>query len=172
MTSVYQFYLQEMQDWLNYLDIEEKYKNEPSKKKCILFVFLWMRYNEYYNYKYGNLKSDANKAKKIAEEEDVQIKYENLKGNFIKAFQETKEYPEDEERTWIKEIKTGKKIYYKAGEDTLKDFLTIIYKIRCNFFHGDKPPNEVNTKIIVWAYDCLNELLKDIIKSPAKRQSR
>ena len=84
-------------------------------------------------------------------------KYNDLKENFLGKFKQIE--GADTPRTWIKDIKSNKKIYYKENKSSLKDFLIIIYKIRCNIFHGDKPPMDSNIKIIAWAYDCLNELL-------------
>lgn len=153
----YRLYLLEMDKWINYLDIENKYRNEAIKKKCLLFIFLWLRYNEFYNSKILDNIGDKAKAIKLADDETFQQKYNELKENFLKKFKQIE--GADTPRTWIKNIKNNEKIYYNDTQNSLKDFLTIIYTIRCNIFHGDKPPNNTNTKIIAWAYDCFDELL-------------
>lgn len=154
----YRLYLLEMDKWINYLDIENKYRNEAIKKKCLLFIFLWLRYNEFYNSKISDDgMSDIKKAIQLAKSESCQLKYNELKDYFLEKFKQIE--GADTPRTWIKDIKSNKKIYYKENKSSLKDFLIIIYKIRCNIFHGDKPPMDSNIKIIAWAYDCLNELL-------------
>ena len=133
-----------MQNWIDYLDIENKYNNQEIKKKCLLFIFLWLRYNEYYNSKISRNIGDFQKALQLSECEICKDKYNEFKEQFLTSFKQID--GADSPRTWILDI---------------KDLLTVIYKIRCNIFHGDKPPNETNIKIIAWAYDCFNQLLNE-----------
>ena len=157
LNNNYNFYTLDMNQWITYLDVENKYQNEEIKKKCLLFIFLWLRYNEFYNFKISDNIGDKAKAIKLADNKTCQQKYNDLKENFLKKFKQIE--GANTPRTWILDIKSNKKFYYKEDKSSLKDFLIIIYKIRCNIFHGDKPPSDTNIKIIAWAYDCLNELL-------------
>mgnify|MGYP005777607565 CR=1 FL=1 len=150
-------YLLDMDEWITYLDIKNKYQSEEIKKKCLLFIFLRLRYNEFYNLRISDNIGDKAKAIKLADDETCQQKYNELKENFLEKFKQIE--GADTPRTWIKDIKNNEKIYYNNTHNSLKYFLTIIYIIRCNIFHGDKPPMDSNIKIIAWAYDCFDELL-------------
>jgi len=179
MNNIYKLYKKEMHEWISFLELNNKYSNDENKRKCILFVFLWMAYNEYCNEKYGNKGSDKEKAISLATDATdqdaklIQDLYEELKDKFVKSFEKIE--GADTPRTYIKnyyeEARFYKKNgqhkeqneYYKSGDD-LGKFLSIIYTIRCNLFHGDKPPNNTNIKIIIWAYDCLSELLDTVLK--------
>ena len=154
----YRCYSLQMQNWLDYLDIENKYNNQEIKKKCLLFIFLWLRYNESYNSKISRNIGDFQKALQLSESEICKEKYNVFKEQFLTSFKQIN--GADSPRTWILDIKNNRKIYYNSSS-SLKDFLTVIYKIRCNIFHGDKPPNVTNIKIIAWAYDCFNQLLNE-----------
>ena len=149
---------QEMKNWIDYLKIDDKYSDDIKKKKCILFIFLWMQYNEFYNIKYSTIKSDREKALKIAEDFEVQTIYEELKGVFLSKFKVL-----GESNVYIRESIYN---YYLNREESFTDennsiakFLEIIYTIRGNFFRGNKPPMSENVDIIAWAYDCFFELL-------------
>lgn len=157
--NIYKCYDREMQNWISYLDIEEKYTNEK-QRNCLLFIFLWLRYNEYYNSKFKGGK-DLTKATKIADDECLVNKYETLKHSYIDNFKNIK--INNQPRTYIVNICNSDKIYYTEDKCTLKDYLTLIYKIRCNIFHGDKPPNKENIEIINWAYITFNELISDVL---------
>lgn len=160
-----------LQTWINYLQIDSKYENENDKKEIIQFVFLWMKYNEYYNDKYGNssskwtrgrLMGDKEKALEICTKNSVVSKYANLKDNFISTFNQIAFDDGTINRQYLisrDETQTP----YNQNNCSLEAFLKVVYKIRCNFFHGDKEPIRANIELIGWAYTCLNELLEGII---------
>lgn len=153
-------------DWKYYLNINEKYHKEPDKEKIVLFVFLWMKYNDFYNQKNPTMYKDPKKAIKLAEDVNVQNKYEELKENFVRRFREI-EYLDRSTGLKMPRLhlvsQNGPDVAYNSHNNSLKDFLTVVYKIRCNFFHGEKEPNQIDIKLIGWAYDCLNELLEGIL---------
>lgn len=160
-----------LQTWINYLQIDSKYENENDKKKIIQFVFLWMKYNEYYNDKYGNLPSrlnngrlmgDKEKALGICTKKSVVSKYANIKKDFISKFNQIAFDDGTINRQYLIS-RDGTQTPYNLNNESLEDFLNVVYKIRCNFFHGDKEPIRVDIELIGWAYDCLNELLEGII---------
>ncbi|MBQ8750599.1 MAG: hypothetical protein IJZ30_03055 [Alphaproteobacteria bacterium] len=51
---------------------------------------------------------------------------------------------------------------YNVDAYCLRNFLEVVYQIRCNFFHGSKIPDSINIKLICWAYDCLDKLMKKL----------
>ena len=52
---------------------------------------------------------------------------------------------------------------YNEEVNCLCKYLKVVYKIRCNFFHGSKYPSETNVLLIVWAYETLKMFLQKLI---------
>ena len=43
--------------------------------------------------------------------------------------------------------------YLDEKHNTLKDYLLVLYQVRCNFFHGEKiPSDQDDNRTIEWAY--------------------
>ena len=151
-------------NWINYLEINEKYIGDELREKCILFVFLYMQLNSYCNDKYGKKTSEHckmvdrlssnTKLKQAYTSIDIEEKFINTFSNIL-LNGVVREYVIDMKRTKNKK-------YFNNHNNQLQNFLDVIYQIRCNMFHGSKSPYEDrNIKLIAWAYDCLNELLKN-----------
>ena len=154
-----------MINWIEYLDIDNNYTGNDIYKKCIKFVFLWINYNHFYNKRYTKEISrrykDEKERAKALDLQEAKDRYERLKNDFLKKFNKL---PSDEHfREYIVNLKTKQRINFDKNHFQLEDFLETIYQIRCNLFHGDKLVNDYNVQIIAWAYDCLQELLYELI---------
>lgn len=149
--------------------LENNLPKMPNKaRKVIQFVFLWQEYNFYYNERQGRRGSELDRVLALGKDDEARRFYETHKSDFIAKFSSihsnvehnnprTKLYTDISSRGYVE--------YYADAKDTLEDFLTVVYKIRCNFMHGDKLRNEdvqVDVKLIGWAYDCLLKLLSGI----------
>lgn len=139
-------------------------------RKVIAFVFLWQEYN----YKYNTIKNvktggDKIRALKLKDDNTAQQVYLTLKENFITSFSiirsRVKKNNKPRTKLYINTKNTKFVEYNINGKDSLEDFLLIIYIIRCNFMHGEKLRKEnepIDVELIGWAYDCLDELLREI----------
>lgn len=151
-----------MIDWIDYLDIDNNYNGNDINKKCIKFVFLWIKYNHFYNERYTGDKYKIERMRaKALDLPEVVTRYEQLKKCFLERFKNLS--CNASFRDYIVNLKNYKIIKFDENNFKLKNLLETIYQIRCNLFHGDKLENNSNSQIIAWAYDCLNELIRDVI---------
>lgn len=151
-----------MIDWIDYLDIDNNYNGNDINKKCIKFVFLWIKYNHFYNERYTGDKYKIERTRaKALDLPEVVTRYEQLKKRFLERFKNLS--CNASFRDYIVNLKNYKIIKFDENNFKLKNLLETIYQIRCNLFHGDKLENDSNSQIIAWAYDCLNELIRDVI---------
>ena len=154
-----------MTDWIEYLDINNKYRNDKNKADIIKFMFMCMQCNEYCNIEYGRDISDAKKIKLLSDNIKLKFIYDDYKEMFIKSFSELK--CDNNQRTYVKDMRYPDKPreykYYNSRNDNLKNFLNVVYQIRCNLFHGEKEPTSEDITLISWAYDCLSQLLEGVI---------
>ena len=147
---------------LGHID-DEKYR------KVVEFVFLWQDYNYWYNYKNPDIVNENNgmpydrtQALLLAEDNNAVEVYNTVKGKFLRDF---KAIPANNKRAdWERDrlLKTGlyqKEKKYNDQHCSLKDFLDLVYQIRCNFIHGSKEGDDVDIALIGWARDSLGELL-------------
>ena len=128
-----------------------------------------MKFNEWYS-KYGL--GDSEGAVKLSDNERVRDLYETIKCKFLNGG--------DSISTGFKNIPlinnsnvSRKGLYRKNGNllcayndevNCLCKYLKVIYKIRCNFFHGDKLPSETNVSLIVWSYETLDVFLHRLVQ--------
>ena len=154
-----------MIDWIDYLKINENYNGDDINKNCIKFVFLWIKYNNYYNKHYTKEKNTKYKYEreraKALNLKIVRDRYDLLKEQFLDSFVDL---PNNKSfRTYIMNLKSNHQIEFNINHSCLADFLETVYQIRCNLFHGDKLSREYDAKIISWAYESLNDLLTGTI---------
>lgn len=142
--------------------------HEERYRKVVEFVFLWQDYNYWYNRKNPNLISkkgvplDEERATKLSEDEIAVNIYNIHKDSFLVSFERI---PSNLNKEWLRDrlLSTGqyqREVLYNRSNDSLKDFLMLIYQIRCNFIHGSKEGDEVDVSLIGWARDCLGCLLE------------
>ncbi len=154
-----------MINWIEYLDIDNKYIDENAQRNILKFIFLWLKINEYCNKQYGSDKLDTKKINKLSCENILKEKYLTLKDDFLKKFSDLKK--DGISRSFVKDMRHPNNPKFNVKFDSLnydlKNFLNIVYQIRCNLFHGEKEPSNENIELVLWAYDCLNELCEGII---------
>ncbi len=154
-------------DWLSHLNLSDC--NEKNVK-VIKFIFLWMKYNEWYS-KFGL--GDSEGAQKLSDDKKVRDVYEQMKNKFLNGGDNiTKGFAQIPLETNSNSNETRKGLYknnnnllcaYNEEVNCLCKYLKVVYKIRCNFFHGSKYPSETNVLLIVWAYETLKMFLQKLI---------
>ena len=105
---------------------------------------------------------DEEQATKLSEDEIAVNIYNIHKDSFLASFERI---PSNLNKEWLRDrlLSTGqyqREVLYNRSNDSLKDFLMLIYQIRCNFIHGSKEGDEVDVSLIGWARDCLGCLLE------------
>lgn len=149
--------------WLNFLEAN----NDNPRSKVIKFIILWMLYNQWYNEKYidiHGLYQDKAKSIELANNQHAKEIYVSIQDKILSSF---KNIPSvhcstgERDRLW-KDSGLEKEILFNEQYCDLKQFLKLIYQIRCNFLHGNKEGNDVNIQLITWAYDSLYKFLKDL----------
>lgn len=140
--------------WLDFLE----YGICKGESPFLRFAILWLSFNAYLNEEYGEkISGDKKKVLEFAKNEQVGNFYEDLlkDPNFnevVSDFKATK-IPE---RLFVEDMQSRQENNRKLFDDnhkSIKDYLMVIYQIRCNFFHGDKIPYYPDDKrVIEWAY--------------------
>ncbi len=149
--------------WLNFLEAN----NDYSRSKVIKFIILWMWYNQWYNEKYidiHGLYNDKAKSLELANEQYAQETYASMQDEILNSFKNIPSFhcsTSARDRLW-KDSGLEKEILFNEEYCDLKQFLMLIYQIRCNFLHGNKEENDVNIQLITWAYDNLYKFLKNL----------
>lgn len=131
------------------------FDNEP----FIPFMTLWMSYNNFYNNFTGN---ERTKACKVGDDEDVQKIFEEYKCDFLSKFSNIPQHHSKIRLCVFNPNKRKWDAYFDEQHFEIKDFLSAVYQIRCNLFHGNKAPNiDVDKELVKWAYECLYKLLHE-----------
>ncbi|MBR1916120.1 MAG: hypothetical protein IJ830_06780 [Alphaproteobacteria bacterium] len=149
-----------MEKWLKYLEAE----GDDEKSKVIKFIILWMAYNQWYNETYPKINGDKNRALQLSQDCKASTAYKDLKTKFLNSFKYISSVDCEDgqrDRLW-KDSEKENEILFNDQNCDLKQFLTLTYQIRCNFFHGSKEYDEANKKLIAWAYDSLHLLFKTL----------
>lgn len=151
--------------WLDFL--EHGLYNEESP--FLRFAILWLSFNAYLNEEYGKkIRGDKNKVLEFAKNEQVGNLYKDLlkDPNFNKVFSDFK-IIKGYKGLFIEDMLSRKEDNRKFFDDnykSIKDYLIVIYQIRCNFFHGDKIPSDPDDKkLIEWAYKYFYILWKEYL---------
>lgn len=138
----------------NYFDeTGNLFKNKP----VIAFVILWMCYNNYYNK--WNKGTERERACRLSQNKKSQRIYEKYKEKILQEF--SKLSNEGKKREFVRNV-NGKEVFFNAEHCKLKDFLNVVYQIRCNLFHGGKNPfDTIDERLIQWAYKYLYLILHE-----------
>lgn len=146
-----------VKDWMRYLNLNDNIGADTIS--VIEFIFLWMKYNNWYSQKFKSL-NDSKGAIELSENYRAKTTYNKLKNDFLTSFKNIKGgHYLDIERTGVCDNRNNEEIHYDEVADSLRDFLKIIYQIRCNFFHGSKAPDDTNVQLIKWASHCFKKFL-------------
>lgn len=154
-------------EWLDYL-AHGIHKEDTS---FLRFAVLWLSFNAYLN-EISNTKTIRGDWKKVEEfsKDPKNIEFFNkymIYEEIAQGFKDTKpqgrDYVED-----LKDRKVDRRKNLRLNDDTenkLGKYLSVIYQIRCNFFHGDKIPNDPDDKNLVdWAFNSFHEFWSKYIK--------
>lgn len=134
-----------------WLDLLENGINENSKNKVYLqFAILWFSFVSYQKWKYGEENRNEFKDDLDGFYQDL-LKEEEFKQKLL-DFSKTKKGG----RESVLNLQQGGEVSF-GTEDDIKNsdkFITVIRKIRNNFFHGDKRvSSEEDRKLVAWAYN-------------------
>ena len=154
-----------MQSWTEYLNL---LSIDSRKQKIIKFIFLWMQYNDWYSSTYHL--SDSEGSQKISETSEARDIYETLKEEILTGGKDVSvgflQIPVNHNPQISREgiYKDNGQLLcaYNQNVNCFCKYLKVIYKIRCNFFHGNKYPKETDIDLIIWAYESLILLLKEL----------
>jgi hypothetical protein len=161
-------------EWLEFLNGENIYKDDSAFLK---FVVLWISFNAYLNKKYSEILNcngehlgDCSKIEKFAKESFGEKLYNQLLENdefgmLLEDFKITnasgREFVEDMNSTIIPK----ERVCFSENNKSFKDFILVLYQIRCNFLHGEKLPYDQNDqKLVDWAYEYLMTFWKNYIE--------
>jgi len=111
-------------------------KAEDNDDLWIQFIIYWMIFDGYLSRKYGTHK-DCEKLQRFYDDADCDIK---------KSIQEYICCPEA--RQCIKNL-NGLKGEVIKDENSIKEIFSVIYRVRCNLFHGAKTPDSPNDNDLV-----------------------
>lgn len=148
-------------DWMDWLGIHQLEDRE--EVGVLRFIFLWMKYNNWYAQKY-NLR-DSQGAVRLSQDILASQIYEKyFKESFLEAFQRIETASSNPREGLYKGNGRREEIIapFTVGSACLCKFLQLIYKIRCNFFHGEKVPSTIDVKLICWASESLCKLLEKL----------
>lgn len=145
-------------DWLFWL----RKDTLPQDQQDVLhFMFTWMKYNNWYSKKYKL--NDTQGAIALSKNRIAQEVYKFLRNDFVHSFKIIPHrsvqgnslglYSDDEEKIIAS---------FNSNKNNLYYYLKVVYKIRCNFFHGSKVPSVNNIKLIIWAGQTLDKLLIEL----------
>lgn len=123
-------------DWLSHLNLSGC---DEKNIKVIKFIFLWMKYNEWYS-KLGLGDSDG--AQKLSDDEKVRNVYEQMKNEFLYGGERITNgflnIPLENNisipRKGLYKNNDNLLCAYNEEVNCLCKYLKVVYKIRCNFF--------------------------------------
>ena len=135
------------------------------------FAMVWMSMNSYYSSKYDE-RYEWQRIERLAQ--DCEDLYQTLRQDEMKDV-----ITEFAATGWLHGISgerdcvsderdpddEAKKANFSDGLDDAEHFLKVLYRIRCNFFHGDKSLHlEGNHRLLAWAYKYANIFWKAFLE--------
>ncbi|MCT4617474.1 MAG: HEPN domain-containing protein [Candidatus Gracilibacteria bacterium] len=147
-----------IKNWLKKSALEEK----PFDK----FIALWIGYNGFYSNFFENGGDREKAITKMGNHLELKRLFEDDDGinPKVEEFFKLIEGRKDELGIGVKDLKKNKIVDIKR-EKGLKNFLKLIYTIRCNLFHGDKDIyGGRDDKLVLLAYEALYEIFSKFIK--------
>ncbi|MBR6751860.1 MAG: hypothetical protein IKL95_01135 [Alphaproteobacteria bacterium] len=134
------------------------------------FINLYMQYNKKYNKLYPNLVNsrggalEEQQALKLKDNLMAQQEYNKLKDKILNDFVNI---PSNHcgagkrDRLW-QDSRFQREILYNKENNSLEDFLRIIFQLRCNVIHASKDFDNIDIELIRWANTYFGTLLKNI----------
>lgn len=170
--------------WIEFLEVGVYRDQSPYLK----FAVLWLSFAGYLLKRYPDKDHDIQRLKAFcADPINIRIYSELINSeDYYQKVSSFRNIPTDNgnPRESIKEVgKLNPKESIFRVEDyrSFDMFIMVIYKIRCNFFHGGKIPfNNSDREIVAWAYhvflifwkNCINKTILDTKSSPKSIQKR
>ena len=161
--------------WVNAIDKFDK----PDYQDWFRFAMLWFSFNSYYSERYMHIGRETDKITEFAK--DNEHLYKDLKENdkefknVINEFMNTKE----DDRKEVKDMRPrnarqrNRSAKFNSHQNSCEDFFTVLYQIRCNFFHGGKLPfYEEDKKLIQWAFKYFNIFWKRFLEQNRNKKIR
>jgi len=154
--------------WINYKIFTREWLKRAERGKESVddgdrFISLWIAFNGWMKWKYGENKTDkalVNKVKKLTEMEHVFCDMQSQNRCFSKDLKKLREYDVADMR-YINDVDRTRRY-----EGTLESLIETIYQIRCNLFHGrkDTEENKKDFKLVRLSYRILLPLFKEYLK--------
>lgn len=133
------------------------------REPIIAFITLWMSYNSYYNQFSGR---ELTKSCKLSANSKAQKIYALYKDAILDSFSKIP-HKDDSIRLFVESNLSDKPpVKFDKKHCKLKNFLSVVYQIRCNLFHGQKSPYIDSDEMLVkWAYENLYKILHEFNKN-------
>jgi len=121
------------------------------------FMSLWIGFNAFFTFKYGNIR-DKEKAQKFAKEQETGKRHQEL-------LQNDRDYENSVAIIAEKGVTDSrrKKRYTISDTKNFCQVMDCIYTIRCNLFHGSKLTDDLRDEKLVSASLDILDKLADII---------
>lgn len=131
----------------SWLDMVDRFETNEYRD-WFKFAMIWFYFNNYYNQNYRG----QEKARVLAFAREYSDFYDSSFYNedFLRDFK-TKD--SDGNKTYVRNMQTeAQRVYFDEEHHSCEDFFRVLYQIRCNFFHGDKQPdNRYDKELVRWA---------------------
>jgi len=156
--------------WINYKIFTEKWLQRAERGKEYIddgdrFISLWIAFNGWMKGKFGEAVQDSTLVERVKKSGEVQQIFENMKNDkkFAELLQQLStytvidmRYPNDNSRL-------------KKYDGNLDSLMGVLYRVRCNLFHGRKDVEEdqKDFELVRLSYQILLPFLKHLLYSPA-----
>ena len=152
--------------WINYKIFTEKWLQRAERGKEYIddgdrFISLWIAFNGWMKGKFGEAVKDLTLVKRVKKSGEVQQIFENMKNDkkFTELLQQLStytvidmRYPNDNSRL-------------KKYDGNLDSLMGVLYRVRCNLFHGRKDVEEdqKDFELVRLSYQILLPLLRKLL---------
>lgn len=126
------------------------------------FISLWIAFNGWMKWKFGEAELDKTLIKRLKKEENVIRIFEDMRNNnpdFAQLLQQLGTYTVADMRYLDNSDKM------KRYDGTFESLIKVIYQVRCNLFHGRKDidKNKKDIELVSLAYRILLPLFKSYL---------
>jgi len=152
--------------WINYEIFTEKWLQRAERGKEYIddgdrFISLWIAFNGWMKGKFGEAVKDSTLVKRVKKSGEVQQIFKNMKNDkkFAELLQQLStytvidmRYPNDNSRL-------------KKYDGNLDSLMGVLYRVRCNLFHGRKDVEEdqKDFELVRLSYQILLPLLRKLL---------
>lgn len=149
--------------WLARAERQQEYIDDGDR-----FISLWIAFNGWMKGKFGEAAIDKTLINRLKESEEMRIVFEDLRRNetsFNESLRELSQYTIADMRNLEAQNNVKK---YDGSFDSL---IEVLYRVRCNLFHGRKDVNEdkKDIELVSLAYRILLPLFKSYLSIQFKQ---